>query len=64
MITVEEMAKLGTFSIDWFAAAFEGVVVPDSVKTASIRICQSYLLNGQADPGYIANLINQEVCND
>ena len=61
MTTVAEMAKLETQSREWFDAAFEGVDVPEYIKTVAAVICHSYDINGQADPGYIANIIQQYI---
>ena len=57
MTTIEEMAKLKTHSKEWFAAAFEDVFASEKIKKAAERICLSYGISGQADPGYIANVI-------
>ena len=61
MTTVFEMAKLETHSKEWFAAAFEGVNVPDYIRVVAAKIAKTYGIDGQADPGYIANLINRFV---
>ena len=58
-ISCQDKAGIGTDS--WYQIALEGINVSDSIKKASVRICQAYGISGQADPGYIANLINHEV---
>lgn len=60
MTTVSEMGKMKPLSPEWFDAAFEEMEIPDFAMCAAIRICKSYHITGQADPGYIANIINQE----
>jgi hypothetical protein len=35
--------------------------VPEFAVLASVRICRAYGINGQCDPGYIANVIAEEV---
>ena len=60
MTTVSEMGKMEPLSPEWFDAAFEGMDVHDYAYSAAIRICKSFNIKGQADPGYIANVINQE----
>jgi hypothetical protein len=60
--SIEEMGKLDMHSEKWFSAAFEGMEdVPDKIKEASKRICRAYGICGQADPGYIANVIKAEL---
>jgi len=44
----------------WFKAAFEGVTATDSAKDAAMAICRAYGIKGQADPGYIANVITSK----
>ena len=62
MITVEEMAKMKMHSKEWFNAAFENMEdMPDYIKVAAARICSCYGIKGQADPGYIANVIKYHV---
>lgn len=61
MTTVQEMAKLKIHSKEWFNAAFEGVEVPDHIKVVAAKISSIYNIGGQADPGYIASLINRYV---
>lgn len=52
---------------DFFAEAFTNPVtrqpyqVPEDIKKLSIRICQSYGINGICDPMYIANVIAFEM---
>lgn len=58
-LTIEEMGALPMHSKEWFSAAFEGMEVLDFMKLAAERICHAYGIRGQADPGYIANTINQ-----
>ena len=60
MTTVKEMGKMGPLSPEWFDAAFENMEIPDFAMYAAIRICKAFNITGQADPGYIANVINQE----
>jgi hypothetical protein len=59
--TVSKMGKMKPLSPEWFDASFEGMNVPEFAKYASIRICKSYGIIGQSDPGYIANVIAQEI---
>ncbi len=61
MTSVAEMSKMKTHSKEWFNAAFENVDVPDYIKVAAAKICACYNINGEADPGYIANLINDKI---
>jgi len=61
MTSISEMATMKTHSKEWNQAAFEGVDVPDYIKVVSAKICEIYGINGQCDPGYIANLINMYV---
>uniref|UniRef100_A0A6M3MFH0 Uncharacterized protein n=1 Tax=viral metagenome TaxID=1070528 RepID=A0A6M3MFH0_9ZZZZ len=57
MTTIQEMSKLKLHTKEWFDAAFEGVPASEEIKEASKRICHSYSISGQSDPGYIANVI-------
>ena len=43
----------------WFEEQFKGVFVSEGIKEATRRICLAYNIKGLADPGYIANTINQ-----
>jgi len=61
MTSIAEMAKLQTHSKEWFNSAFEGVNAPDYIKVVAAKICSAYGISGQADPGYIANVINRYV---
>lgn len=61
MTTITEMAELKTHSREWFDAAFEGVDVPGYIKVVAAKISSIYNISGQADPGYIANLINRYI---
>ncbi len=61
MTTINEMDKLEKYSKPWFTAAFEDVNVPDYIKVVAAKISSIYNIGGQADPGYIANLINRYV---
>ena len=58
MTSIMRMAKLKKHSKEWNKAAFESVNVPDYIKVLSSKLCEIYNIGGQADPGYIANLIN------
>lgn len=58
MTTIEEMAKLKTHSEKWFSAAFETCKASDKCKEAAKKICFAYGIHGQADPAYIANVID------
>lgn len=56
----QRMGELTIRSDEWFAAAFEDMEdVPDFCKQAAKSICNSYPINGQCDPGYIANTIHR-----
>lgn len=59
--SIAEMATLKKHSKEWFDAAFEGVNTPDYIKVVAAKISSIYNISGQADPGYIANLINRYV---
>jgi hypothetical protein len=59
--TVTEMAVLKVYSKEWFKAAFEGVNATPEVKDAAMMICTAYGITGQADPGYIANVITGKI---
>jgi hypothetical protein len=61
MTTLQDMAKLKMHSKAWFAASFEHVDVPDYIKVAAAKIASAYNIQGQSDPGYIANIINRYV---
>lgn len=61
MTTVSEMGKMEPLSEEWFEAAFEDCIAPSTVKRAAKRICKAFNITGQADPAYIANVIDQEV---
>ncbi len=61
MTTTFEMAKLKIHSKEWYKAEFERVTVTDYLKVIAAHICNAYNITGQADPGYIANLINRYV---
>lgn len=54
-MTIDELEPL---SDEWFDAALDGVdqILPD--KVAARTICRAFEITGQADPGYIANVIN------
>ena len=58
-----DMGKLETRSNKWFEAAFEGCTARPSAIRASTRICRAYGISGQADPAYIANVIEAELIN-
>jgi len=59
-MTVEEMGKLPIHSDKWFDAAFEHCIAEKRFKEASIHICRAYGIKGQADPAYIANVIQNK----
>jgi hypothetical protein len=59
--TISEMAKLEPLSDEWFEAAFEDCIASSTVKRAAKRICKAFEITGQADPAYIANVIEQEI---
>lgn len=55
------MSALESRSDEWFAAAFEDMEdIPDFCKQAAKSICNAYPINGQSDPGYIANTIYRD----
>ncbi len=61
MTTIEQMSKLKTHSKEWYEAAFENCKASPEAISASKRICAAYGISGQADPAYIANVIQEEI---
>ena len=61
LTTISEMAALPLYSKEWFKAAFEGVNATPEVKDAVMQICAAYGIRGQADAGYIANVITGKI---
>ena len=57
--SIQDMEKLGKGTPKWFETAFEGKMYPEWLKKAVIHICDSYGIYGQADPAYIANVIEK-----
>lgn len=53
--------KIEPLSEEWFKEAFEGCNARPSVINATKRICRAYGIRGQADPAYIANVIEHEL---
>lgn len=61
MTTIEEMSKMKMHSKEWFNAAFELAKASPGAIRASKRIIEAYGIKGQADPMYIANVIESEI---
>jgi hypothetical protein len=59
--TIAQMAAFPVYSKEWFKAAFEGVNATPEVKDAAMMICTAYGITGQADAGYIANVITGKI---
>ena len=57
---MDKIDRLTPLTPEWFDEAFNGVDVPKFAKKAAKRICIAYGIVGQADPGYIANVIDDE----
>ena len=58
--SIREMGKMEPLSKEWFDAAFEDCEAPDFAIFAAEKICVAFRISGQADPGYIANVIAEK----
>lgn len=45
----------------WFDAAFEGMELPERLRSLSERLCRAYGIGGTADPAHIANLVARQL---
>lgn len=59
--SIADMAKMQPYSKEWFKAAFEGINATPEIKDAAMMICTAYGITGQADAGYIANVITGKI---
>ena len=58
---MSEAIKWAKEDQDFFEKAFEGMRVPQDIRTVAERICMSYGIRGECDPGYIANVVAKEL---